>query len=411
MALESIRIDISPLREFPAFRKLWMSSLITRFGSMITYVAAPYQIKELTGSYVAVGIIGVFEIVPLVVFGLYGGTLADRIDRRKIVLFTEFGMMMSVALLALNSHSPSPLVWVIYVVAMLDASFDGLQSPSLNSIVPRIVPVEKLAPASALMSLTRNFGFIFGTMLGGVLVAKVGFTTSYLIDVLTYGLSLMILWALPKVRPDRTPRESPIAAIVESAQYAWSRKDLLGTYLIDTAAMIFAYPVALFPFLADELDSPQSLGLLYASGAVGASIATLTSGWTVRVSRHGMAVVYSAMVWGLGIALVGFSHSLPMALIGLGIAGAADMISGLFRSVIWNTTIPDHLRGRMAGIEMLSYSIGPQLGQVRSSFSAQLFGLNRAFISGGLLCTAAVGACAAALPSLRRYDSKTLTET
>lgn len=405
MALESIRIDISPLRELPAFRRLWMSSLITRFGSMITYVAAPYQIKELTGSYVAVGFIGVLEIIPLVIFGLYGGTLADRIDRRRIVLDTEFGLMISVFLLALNSRSAAPQVWVIYVVAILAASFDGLQSPSLDSIVPRIVPVERLPAASALMSLTRNLGFIFGTMLGGVLVAKVGFSASYLIDVATYGASLLFLWALPNVCPDRAPHESPIAAIVESGRYAWSRKDLLGTYAIDTAAMIFAYPVALFPFLADELDSPESLGLLYAAGAVGAAIATLTSGWTVRVSRHGMAVVYSAMVWGLGIALVGFSHSLPMALLGLGIAGAADMISGLFRSVIWNTTIPDHLRGRMAGIEMLSYSIGPQLGQVRSSFSAQLFGLNRAFISGGLLCTAAVGACAAVLPSLRNYKA------
>lgn len=398
-------MDVSPLRQLPDFRNLWLSALITRFGSMITYVAAPYQIKELTGSYVAVGLIGVLEIIPLVIFGLYGGTLADRIDRRKVVLVTEFGLMVSVFLLALNSRSESSQVWVIYVVAMLAASFDGLQSPSLDSIVPRIVPVEKLPAASALMSLTRNLGFIFGTMLGGVLVAKVGFSASYLIDVATYGLSLLFLWALPNVRPDRTPHESPIAAIVESGRYAWSRKDLLGTYLIDTAAMIFAYPVALFPFLADELNSPESLGLLYAAGAVGAAIATLTSGWTSRVTRHGMAVVYSAMVWGLGIAFVGVSHTLPMALLGLTIAGAADMVSGLFRSVIWNTTIPDHLRGRMAGIEMLSYSIGPQLGQVRSSFSAQLFGLQKAFISGGLLCTGVVGACAAALPSLRNYRS------
>ena len=398
-------MDVSPLRQLPDFRNLWMSSLITRFGSMITYVAAPYQIKELTGSYVAVGLIGVLEIIPLVIFGLYGGTLADRIDRRKVVLVTEFGLMVSVFLLALNSRSESPQVWVIYVVAMLAASFDGLQSPSLDSIVPRIVPVEKLPAASALMSLTRNLGFIFGTMLGGVLVAKVGFSISYLIDVATYGASLLFLWALPNVRPDRTPHESPIAAIVESGRYAWSRKDLLGTYLIDTAAMIFAYPVALFPFLADELNSPESLGLLYAAGAVGAAIATLTSGWTSRVTRHGMAVVYSAMVWGLGIAFVGMSHSLPMALLGLTIAGASDMVSGLFRSVIWNTTIPDHLRGRMAGIEMLSYSIGPQLGQVRSSFSAQLFGLQKAFISGGLLCTAVVAGCAAALPTLRNYDA------
>lgn len=372
---------------------------------MITYVAAPYQIKELTGSYVAVGIIGVLEIIPLVIFGLYGGTLADRVDRKHVVIATEFGLMISVTLLALNSRLANPHVWVIYVVAMLAASFDGLQSPSLDAIVPRVVPVEKLAAASALKSLTHSVGFIFGTMLGGVLVAKIGFTYSYVVDVVTYGISMAFLMRLPRIAPTREVHDRPIAAILESAQYAWSRKDLLGTYLIDTAAMVFAYPVALFPFLADELDSPQALGLLYAAGAVGAALATLTSGWTVRIRRHGMAVVYAAMVWGIGIAFVGMSNSLPLALLGLSIAGAADMISALFRSLIWNTTIPDHLRGRMAGIEMLSYSIGPQLGQVRSSFSAQLFGLNRAFILGGLVCTAAVGTCAAALPALRNYES------
>ena len=408
MSRTSLRMDVSPLRELSAFRHLWLSSIITRFGSMVTYVAAPYQIKELTGSYVAVGLVGVLEIIPLVIFGLYGGTLADRADRKRVVLATEFGLMISVLLLAINSHVGSPRVWVIYVVALLAASCDGLQSPSLDALVPRIIPVDKLGAASALMSLTRSIGFIFGTMLGGVLVANIGFTYSYLVDVATYGLSLFFLMKLPSVAPVREVHDKPIAAIVESGKYAWSRKDLLGTYVIDTAAMIFAYPVALFPFLADALHSPESLGLLYAAGAVGASLATLTSGWTARVHRHGMAVIYAAMAWGIGIALVGFSHNVPMALFGLAIAGAADMVSGLFRSLIWNTTIPDHLRGRMAGIEMLSYSIGPQLGQVRSSFSAQLFGLNKAFISGGLLCTAVVGGCAAALPSLRNYKAGSL---
>lgn len=399
-------MDISPLRDLPDFRRLWASSLITRFGSMITYVAAPYQIKELTGSYVAVGVIGVLEIIPLVIFGLYGGTLADRADRKFVVIATECGLMASVLLLAVNSTFDHPHVWLIYVVAMMAASFDGLQGPSLDAIVPRVVPVEKLAAASALKSLTHSVGFIFGTMLGGVLVAKIGFAYSYVIDAVSYGISVLFLTKLPKIAPIALVHESPIRAIVESGRYAWSRKDLLGTYVIDTAAMVFAYPVALFPFLADELNSPQSLGLLYAAGAVGASFATLTSGWTVRVRRHGMAVVYAAMAWGIGIAFVGFSHSLAWALVGLAIAGAADMVSGLFRSLIWNTTIPDHLRGRMAGIEMLSYSIGPQLGQVRSSFSAQLFGLNRAFIFGGIVCTAVVGACAAALPALRNYESQ-----
>ena len=248
---------------------------------------------------------------------------------------------------------------------------------------------------------------MFGTALAGVLITQIGFTRSYLIDVASFIISIMLLMRLPKIAAthDDADQQKPLQAIAEGTRYAWSRKDLLGTYLIDTAAMLFAYPVALFPFLADSLDSPQSLGLLYSAGAVGAALATLTSGWTVRIKRHGVAVVVAASVWGLGIAIVGIVDTLPMVLVGLAIAGAADMVSGLFRSLIWNTSIPDHLRGRMAGIEMLSYSIGPQIGQVRASVSADLFGLKRAFISGGVLCVLSVNAFASVLPALRKYSA------
>jgi len=407
MSKTSIRLDISPLRELPDFRRLWISSMVTRFGSMVTYVAAPFQIKEITGSFVAVGILGVVEIFPLIIFGLYGGALADRLDRKKIVVFCEAGFVLTVGALALNSTLAHPAIWVIYVVAMFTAAIDGLQRPSLDAIIPRIVPANKLGAANALGSLTHSVSFVFGTALAGVLITQIGFTRSYLIDVASFIISIMLLMRLPKIAAthDDADQQKPLQAIAEGTRYAWSRKDLLGTYLIDTAAMLFAYPVALFPFLADSLDSPQSLGLLYSAGAVGAALATLTSGWTVRIKRHGVAVVVAASVWGLGIAIVGIVDTLPMVLVGLAIAGAADMVSGLFRSLIWNTSIPDHLRGRMAGIEMLSYSIGPQIGQVRASVSADLFGLKRAFISGGVLCVLSVNAFASVLPALRKYSA------
>mgnify|MGYP000665065342 CR=1 FL=1 len=379
--------------------------MVTRLGSMVTYVAAPFQIKEITGSFVAVGILGVVEIIPLIIFGLYGGALADRLDRKRIVVLCEFGFTLIVGALALNSTLTHPYIWVIYGVAMVTAALDGLQRPSLDAIIPRIVPVNKLGAANALGSLTHNVSYVFGTAIAGVLITRIGFTRSYLVDVASFVISIALLMRLPSIAAthDVAEHHKPVQAILEGTRYAWSRKDLLGTYLIDTAAMVFAYPVALFPFLADSLNSPQSLGLLYSAGAVGAALATLTSGWTARIRRHGVAVVIAAAIWGMGIAIVGFVDTLPMALIGLGIAGAADMVSALFRSLIWNTSIPDHLRGRMAGIEMLSYSIGPQLGQVRASVSADLFGLKRAFISGGMLCVASVSALAACLPALRHY--------
>jgi len=405
MSKTSIRLDISPLKEIPDFRRLWASSVISRFGSMLTYIAAPFQIKEVTGSFVAVGILGIVEIIPLIIFGLYGGALADRLDRKKIVLLCEFGYALTVLALVFNSTLQHPSIWVIYVVAMLTAALDGLQRPSLEAMLPRIVPTNKLAAANALDSLTHSVSFVFGTALAGVVITRIGFTWSYLVDVASFGISMALLIRLPRIAAvsDDQEHQKPLKAIAEGTRYAWSRKDLLGTYLIDTAAMLFAYPVALYPFLADALDSPQSLGLLYSAGAVGAALATLTSGWTARIKRHGVAVIIAATLWGVGIAIVGLVNTLPMALLGLAIAGAADMVSGLFRSLIWNTSIPDHLRGRMAGIELLSYSIGPQIGQVRSSVSADLFGLKRAFLSGGVLCVVSVGALATCLPALRNY--------
>lgn len=401
--LSRLTLDLSPLKTNRDFRNLWLSSLITRFGSMITYVAAPFQIKELTGSYIAVGILGVVEIIPLIIFGLYGGSIADRHDRRKVILMCEVGFLVLSSALAINSFAANPSIWVIYIVAMLMSALDGIQRPSLTSLIPRIVPKPQLPAASALESFTHNAGYLIGTSLGGLIVVGLGINWAYIFDVFTYVISAGFLLALPSVTSPAQVEIAHFKAILEGANYAWSRKDLLGTYLIDSAAMIFAFPNALFPFLADHFDSPQALGLLYSASAVGSIIATSTSGWIKNIRRHGMAVVYAASVWGIGIAIVGLANSLPLAIFGLIIAGAGDTVSGLFRSLIWNTSIPDELRGRMAGIELLSYSIGPQLGQLRASISANYFGLQRAFLSGGILCTLSVLALAQSLPTLRNY--------
>lgn len=406
-----IALDTSPLRELPQFRYLWTSASITRFGAILTYVAMPFQIKELTHSFLAVGILGLVEIAPLIIFGLYGGALADSVDRRTMAMWTELAFMLCVGALALNSIASSPQVWILYVVAIVRACIDGLQRPSLEALVPRLVPRDKLAAASALTSLTHNVAFVFGTALGGLIVVAVGPAIAYSVDIATFAISLLLLSRISPVPPNEKASKPSLRGIAEGAQYAWTRKDLLGTYLIDTAAMVFAFPNALFPFLADSFDSPSALGLLYTAGAVGSLLATATSGWTRQINRHGLAVILAASAWGAGIALVGFAHSLTVALIGLAIAGAADMISGLFRSLIWNSTIPDELRGRLAGIELLSYSIGPELGQVRAGISAQYFGIRRAFISGGILCMISVVALSSYLPSLRKFHAKDFHHT
>ncbi len=401
------RIDVSPLRTSRDFRLLLWSGVVSYLGSMFTFVAVPLQAQQLTGSFVVVGLLGLVEIVPIIVFGLWGGALADHLDRRLMILGAEAGSLICSLLLLVNALQPRPQVWVLFVAGALAAMFDSLQRPSLEALVPQTVDHEHLAGAAALMSLRWSTGFILGTSIAGVVASYLGVAVAYGADVVSFIVSLLLLVRL-RSRGRVVDEGSPgLSHVLEGVRYAWSRKDLLGTYAIDTLAMVLAFPWAVFPFVAARYDAPWSLGLLYAASSVGSTIASLTSGWTTRVHRHGRAIVVAASVYGLAIAGFGLSTSLALALVFLVLAGAFDMVSGMFRMLVWNQSIPDSLRGRMAGIEMLSYAIGPQLGNARVSFVAQSRGLAVSIASGGILCAASVLALAAALPSLWTYDVRT----
>ena len=405
--LKKLAIDITPLRKYPDFRRLWSSGLISYFGSMITYVALPFQIKELTNSYIAVGLMGAVELIPLIIFGLYGGVLADRVDRRKMILITEFALMIMTFSLFINSQLAEPsLIW-IYVVAGSFAALDGLQRPSADAILPRLVGHEDLPSASALMSLRWQTGVITGPALAGILLATAGTGTAYLVDVITFAISIIFILRVKSVKPLAKNPAPTFGAMVEGIKYATSRKDLLGTYLVDLAAMFFAMPNALFPFWADQLDATWALGFFYAAGTIGSVIVTLTSGWIKNYHHHGRAVFLAALGWGAAITLAGTTDSLFLILLFLAIAGASDMVSALFRGAIWNQSIPDELRGRLAGIELLSYSVGPLGGQMRAGTFAAVTNLRTSVISGGLLCIGFVTIAAAALPKFRKYDART----
>jgi MFS family permease len=405
--LKKIAVDISPLRKYPDFRRLWASGLISYFGSMITYVALPFQIKELTNSYIAVGLMGAVELIPLIIFGLYGGVLADRVDRRKMIFITESALMLMTFSLFINSQLEKPsLVW-IYIVAASFAALDGLQRPSADAILPRLVGHDDLPAASALMSLRWQTGVITGPALAGILLATTGIGTAYLVDVLTFAISLLIIARVKSVKPTNKESAPTISAMIEGIKYATSRKDLLGTYLVDLAAMFFAMPNALFPFWADQLNATWALGLFYAAGTIGSVLVTLTSGWIKNYHHHGRAVFLGALGWGAAIAMAGVTDSLFLILFFLALAGAADMVSALFRGAIWNQSIPDELRGRLAGIELLSYSVGPLGGQMRAGTFAAVTNLKTSVVSGGLLCIGFVSIAAAALPKFRKYDVRT----
>lgn len=407
MSLSSVLPDLSPWRSTRDFRLLWVQGLVTTFGSFMALVALPLQIKDLTDSPLAVGAMGAVELVPLVVFGLYGGALADAVDRRRVILLTEAGLGLLAAVLLVNALLPEPLLWPLYVVAAGVSALAGLQRPALDSLMARIVPHDQLTAAAALNSLRWNVGAIAAPALAGLVVAYAGHAPAYAVTVVSFAVSVALCARIAPAPPAHDAEKPSLRGLAEGARYAWSRPVLLGTYAIDMAAMFFAFPNTIFPFLAEELDAEWSLGLMYAAGAVGSLLLSLTSGWTSRVRRHGLLVVFGAAGWGLAITAAGWFANVWLVLVCLALAGAGDMLSGLGRSTIWNQTIPDELRGRLAGIEVLSYSVGPQLGQVRAGAAAGWTGTRTAVWSGGLACVASVAALTAVLPKLLSYDATT----
>jgi len=374
---------------------------------MITYVAIPFQIKELTNSYLAVGIVGVIELVPLIIFGLYGGVLADSVNRKKMVWATEAGAMLLVALLLANSMLWEPKVWVIYIAAGLFAVVDGLQRPSADAMLPRLVGHHDLPAASALMSLRRQLGLIVGPTMGGIIFSTFSISAGFAIDIATYVVALVFLARVRSMPSSKEAKKPSLSALFEGVKYAFSRQDLLGTYIIDLAAMTLAMPMALYPFWADQLHAPWALGMFYSAITVGAVLVTVTSGWTTRYRFHGRAIILAAIGWGLAIAVAGLSGSLLLVLLFLTIAGAFDMVSALFRANMWNQTIPDHFRGRLAGIELLSYSVGPLAGQLRAATIASATSLSFSVTSGGVLCAIVVAFLAFFLPKMWKYDVET----
>jgi MFS family permease len=415
MSWSSLWPDTSPLRGPGArgFRAVFLSRAVVYLGSQAAEVALLVQAQRLTGSPLVVGTLGLAELVPLIVFGLYGGVLADRFDRRALMRWCEPGLALSACLLLLNALLPHPLLWPLYVVAALMMALAALQRPAFEAATPRIVPRSQLTAAAAILSLSVNASVLIGSSLGGVLAVAPGPWLVYALDAAGFAVSFALLTrGVPELPPAAGGDEQTevsngpvLREIFVGLRYAASRKDLLGSYLADLAAMIFAYPNAMLPFLAIELHASWSTGLMFAAPSAGAFAVSATSGWMPRVRRHGRAIALAAAGWGLSMALVGLAPSVWFALAFLAVAGGADECSAVFRDTMWKQSIPDHLRGRLAGIELLSYAAGPPAGQLRSGAVAAVTGPRFSLTSGGLACAAAVITVYAALPALRRYTA------
>jgi len=376
-------------------------------GGELSFVAIPYQVFQLTHSTLAVGLLGFCTLVPLVCVPLVGGTLADAVDRRKLLLQTEVALVLVTVLLAVNAALPHPQVWALYVLLTLGTTAFSLGTPALRSLLPRIVAEDQIAAASALEGIYGNLAAAAGPILAGVLISFVGLTATYLIDVATFAASLAALWLLPPLPPAEGAPRASVRSMVAGFRYVLSRPILLGIFLVDTNAMIFGMPMALFPAMGESFGGgARIVGLLYATPYIGALLASLVSGWTSHVRRQGLGVVIAASCWGVALILFGFADALWLALVMLALAGAADYVSAILRSVIVLTATPDEMRGRVTGIEFAQVASAPSLGNVEAGAVAAATSVRFSVVSGGIVSVVGTVLIAAAVPALLRYDSK-----
>ncbi len=406
LALQStMLLDLSPLKASRDYRLLFTGQMVSFFGSMMTFIVVPWQMYQLTQSSAMVGYIYLAEFVPMVALAFVGGAMADFLDKRKMLRLTEIGQTFVTAILLVNSLLPRPQIWILFVAVALHAGFAAIQRPAFESFIQKIIPTEMMSAVMALNSIRFSIGMIVGPAVAGIIATQLSPSVAYSIDLVTFIASLIAVFMLRFVPPPENAEKPSLAAIKKAWKYAFSRQELVGTYFIDIAAMFFAFPQALYPALA-AVYGEGYVGFFPAAIAVGALTASATSGWTKNIHRHGLMVIAAAVLWGVAILFFGLVDSLVPALLLLAAAGFFDMISGIFRGSIWNQTIPNYLRGRLASIEMMSYLTGPMLGSAKMGIVAETFSVKTALVSGGVLCIVSVIGAALFLPKFATYDGR-----
>jgi MFS family permease len=405
--LSRVAVDISPLRASQPFRRLWFGTGISAIGSQITTVAIPFQVFDLTGSTLLVGLLGAVALPPLLTVSLYAGSVADAVDRRRLLLLSDLGLLVVTAVLLGNALLPNPQVWLLFVAEAVGTAAYAFQRPARNAITPRLVPDDQLTAAIAVEDVVSNLAHVAGPAAGGLLIAALGLEVAYGLDLLSFGASLVAIWLLPPLAPTGAVDRPGIRSVLEGLRYVRTQPALLGTFLVDTNAMIFGMPTALFPAFAKELGGgPQTLGLLYAAPYAGAFGGSLLSGWVTRVRRQGLGVFVAAGLWGVAIALAGVAGSIPLVLLLLAAAGAADFFSAVLRSTILLAATPDAMRGRLSGIELAQVASAPMLGNVEAGVVASLTSVRFSIASGGIACVAGTVLFALTVPALRHYQAR-----
>ncbi|GAA3914742.1 MFS transporter [Streptomyces lacrimifluminis] len=400
-------MDTRPLRR-PAYRRLWSSTAVTAVGSQLTAVAVPKQIYDITGSSAWVGYASLAGLLPLVVFALWGGAVADSMDRRKLLLITNTGIAVTSLLFWIQALVGLDSVATLMVLLALQQAFFGLNSPARSAVVAQLVPEEELAAANSLGMTVMYTGLVAGPLLAGTLIPVIGLAELYLIDALALCVTLWSVIRLPALPPGpAASRKAGAREIVAGFRYIALHKVLLLSFLADIVAMVFGMPRALFPQLAAQTYAPYgeglALGLLFAAIPVGAVLGGLFSGTFSRARRHGWMVIGAVVGWGLAITGFGLSTSLWVAVAFLVVAGVADMVSGVFRMAILMSAATDEMRGRMQGVFTVVVVGGPRLADLLHGTTASALGPRTAVAGGGLLVVAVTLALTAAMPALRRY--------
>ncbi len=398
-------VDITPLRRFPQFRRLWIGYVVSLLGSQITIVAVSYQIYRMTGSSLDVGLISLVQLGPALVGSLLGGPLADAMDRRRLLIITQVIMAFASVGLALNASSHHPAMWLIYVLAAVTAGANGCDSPTRMALMITLVDRESLAAASSIRQLLQQLSYIVGPVVAGALLALSGLAGAYWVDVATFGAALLALVSISSVPLAGGGRKFGLSSIVEGFTFLRGKRAIQACFIADLNATVLGMPTALFPAIALTKfhGGAHFLGLLYAAPTVGSFSMALLSGWTSRVIHQGRAVLVAIALWGVAIAGFGFASSSLLALGCIACAGAADVISAVFRNLIIQREVPDEMRGRLSAIQIGVINAGPRLGNGEAGLVAGAFGVNFSVISGGLGCILGALVMARFLPEFLHY--------
>ena len=404
----SLLTDIRPLQASPPYRRLLFGNTVAQLGQQMTNVAVALQVYSLTHSSFYVGLVGVFALVPLVLLGLYGGAVADAMDRRTLALLASAGLWVVSLALAAQAFLDNGSVWLLYGLIAVQSGFYALNNPARSAMVPRLVSAELMPAASALNMASTNLGLTLGPLLGALAVAWQGFGAAYAVDVLTFSAAYYALVRMPRMPPLHNSPRAGLRSVVDGLRFLGRSPNLRMTFVLDLCAMVLAQPRALFPALAYKVYAGGAgvVGLLQAAPAAGAVLAFLLSGWVSRVRRQGLAIVVAVLVYGAAVGGVGLTDLLWLGVLLLAVSGMADMVSAAYRSTILQVAAPDQLRGRLQGVFIVVVAGGPRAGDVVSGSLASAVGERPALVLGGLACIVGVLAACALSPRFLSYDAR-----